>query len=257
MKNIIIRFKASIFDNETGGRSAALAYYLLFSVFPVIGVFNIILKSYGAEIERFIAFLPTVSADIVEMYIDYVSAYPEITVISAVSFAFFYMPFRAVKFILWDIRKVCGIQEDVRFVKRNLKMFIYTLLLLMVLVFTLAVMVIGGDITDVLLGKVAGGYVKYLTPCFAMFVLLVFILKTGTGKKVKSVSKGAAASAFLWHTGSIAFSFYVSTFNKYSIIYGSFGSLMAFLVWVYFSSFCVLMGTRINCILADERKDLT
>ncbi|MBQ2753374.1 MAG: YihY/virulence factor BrkB family protein [Firmicutes bacterium] len=257
MAEFIKKLKDFTFCNETGGRSAALAYYLLFSVFPVIGVFNIILRSYSGQIERFVGLLPSVTADIVEMYIEYVSAYPEITVLSAVSFAFFYMPFRAVKFILWDIRKVYGIEEDMHFIRRNLKVFIYTLLFLLVLVFTIVVMVIGGDLTDVFLGDFVGGCVKYFTPCFAMFVLLVFILRTGTGRQIKSISRGAAASAFLWHTGSIAFSFYVSTFNKYSIIYGSFGSLMVFFVWVYFSSFCVLMGVRINFVLADERKDLT
>ncbi len=257
MKEYVIKLKNCIFDTETGGRSAALAYYLLFSFFPIIGVLNILLKSYGTHIERFTGYLPPVTADVVEMYIDYVSVYPEITVISAVSFAFFYMPFWAVKYILWDIRKVYSISEDTHFLKRNFKAFIYTLFLLLVLVFTLVVMIIGGDMIDVFLGDVLGGCVKYLTPCFAMFVLLVFILRTGTGRQIKSILRGAAASAFLWHTGSIVFSYYVSKFNKYSIIYGSFGSLMAFLVWVYFSSFCVLMGVRINFVLADERKDLT
>jgi len=252
LAGFIKKLKDCIFENETGGRSAALAYYLLFSVFPVIGVFNIVLKSYSGQIEKLIALLPAVTADIVEMYIDHVSAYPEITMLSAVSFAFFYMPFRAVKFILWDIRKVYGIKEGMHFIKKNLQVFIYTLLLLLVLVFTVVGMVIGGDMIVVLLGDLLGRYIKYFTPCAAMLVLIAFIFRTGAKRPFKRIYKGAVASSLLWHTGSIAFSFYVNTFNKYSIVYGSFGSLMAFLVWVYFSSFCVLAGTRINYILDNE-----
>jgi len=252
MKDIIIKIKDCAVKNETGGRCAALAYYLLFSVFPVIGVLNIILKTKYEYIEEMIVLLPEFIGDILEMYIDYISAFPEITLLSTILFAFLYMPFRAVKYILWDMRKVYGLKNDIHFVKRNILVLFYTVMLLVVLVFSLAVTIVSGDLLTYLLGSNLGRYIKYLTPCVAMFIFLVFIFKTGTKKAVKDVYIGAILSSVMWHLGSIVFSLYVNTFDKYTVVYGSLGSFMAFLVWLYFTCFCVLMGIRLNFVLVNE-----
>ena len=52
MKTFALRLKDCYIKNNTGPFAAALAYYLLFSIFPVVGVFNILLSAMGEEVTQ-------------------------------------------------------------------------------------------------------------------------------------------------------------------------------------------------------------
>ncbi len=57
---------------------------------------------------------------------------------------------------------------------------------------------------------------------------------------------GAVFAVFSWAVVSIAFSYYVANFGNYNQVYGSIGAVIAMLVWLWISSFLVLMGASWN-----------
>ena len=59
-------------------------------------------------------------------------------------------------------------------------------------------------------------------------------------------SLGTIAAATLWLAGSAAFSFYVANFASYDKTYGSLGTVVVLLMWLYLSSFIVLVGAELN-----------
>ncbi|WP_108500779.1 YihY/virulence factor BrkB family protein [Paracoccus indicus] len=65
---------------------------------------------------------------------------------------------------------------------------------------------------------------------------------------------GALFAAMLWAAGSIAFSAYLGSFNSYNRIYGSIGTVVALLMWLYLAGFSVLLGALINVELARRRR---
>lgn len=244
--------KNSYFATNTGPRAAALAYYLLFSIFPVVGFFNIILSAFDNRVFDALEFMPSFTAEILSMYTQYIQTYPGVEFLSAIMVAFLYMPYRAMKFVLSDIRKVYGIETNLGILKKNIFIWAYTVIFLIGIVVTAFFMVASSEFLAFMLGGTLGGFVKYFIPVSIMFVLLVFLYKTGSRRPVKLVYKGAAVSAVIWNIGSVIFSLYVNTLGNYSIVYGSLGSIMAFMVWIYFTCFCVLMGVRINSVLDIE-----
>lgn len=67
--------------------------------------------------------------------------------------------------------------------------------------------------------------------------------------KVKKVAAiiGAVVTAFLWQLISILFSAYLSSgMAGYEVIYGSLGKIVALLAWVYFSALTVLFGAHLT-----------
>jgi len=48
------------------------------------------------------------------------------------------------------------------------------------------------------------------------------------------------------------FSLYVTSFGDYDKIYGSVGAVAVFLLWLYLSSFVVLLGAELNSVLEEE-----
>lgn len=60
------------------------------------------------------------------------------------------------------------------------------------------------------------------------------------------VSWGASAATVLWLLGSAAFSFYLSRFGDYEGTYGSLGAIVAFLMWLFLTSYVILLGAELD-----------
>lgn len=62
----------------------------------------------------------------------------------------------------------------------------------------------------------------------------------------KWVSWGAIAGTFLWIAGSLLFSWYVQNIGSFDEMYGSFAAVIILLMWLFLTSFIVLLGAEIN-----------
>ncbi len=70
------------------------------------------------------------------------------------------------------------------------------------------------------------------------------------------VLPGAIAATIVWFPATLAFGWYVTGDENYSRFYGSFAAGIATLVWLYISSFTVLMGAELNGMFYRERQQL-
>ena len=70
------------------------------------------------------------------------------------------------------------------------------------------------------------------------------------------VAPGAVAGTLLWFPATLAFGWYVTRIADYSMFYGSFGAGIATLVWLYITSFSVLVGAELNGVLYGDRQEL-
>jgi len=72
------------------------------------------------------------------------------------------------------------------------------------------------------------------------------------------VTWGSAIAATLWIAASLAFSWYVTSFATYGKTYGALGGVIALLMWLYVSSFIVVLGAEINAEMERQtRSDTT
>jgi len=69
------------------------------------------------------------------------------------------------------------------------------------------------------------------------------------------VGPGAVAGTLIWFPATLAFGWYVARIANYSRLYGSFGAGIATMVWLYITSFSVLMGAELNGVLYAERQE--
>lgn len=60
------------------------------------------------------------------------------------------------------------------------------------------------------------------------------------------VSTGALVATVLWLVASVAFSFYVSNFGSYNKTYGALAGVIVLMLWLYLTSYLVLLGAEIN-----------
>ena len=72
------------------------------------------------------------------------------------------------------------------------------------------------------------------------------------------VSWGAAIATVVWIVGSVAFSVYVSNFASYGETYGSIGAVIVLMLWLMVTAFAVILGAEINSELeAQTAEDST
>ena len=66
-------------------------------------------------------------------------------------------------------------------------------------------------------------------------------------------SAGTIVAAALWLAGSAGFSYYVASFSSYDKTYGSLGTVVVLLMWLYLGSFIVLVGAELNSEIEQAR----
>jgi membrane protein len=82
----------------------------------------------------------------------------------------------------------------------------------------------------------------------------VYHFGTRSNESWRHVLPGAFTATFLWFPVTLAYGLYVTRIADYSLIYGSLGTAIATLVWLYITSFSVLLGAHLNGVLHRERK---
>lgn len=60
------------------------------------------------------------------------------------------------------------------------------------------------------------------------------------------LTPGAVLGTVLWLAGSAIFSLYVSTFGSYNETFGSLAGVIILMLWLWLSSFCILLGAELN-----------
>lgn len=67
-----------------------------------------------------------------------------------------------------------------------------------------------------------------------------------TGAKRFILTRGLLISVLLWAALSRGFVYYLSNFHSYNEVYGSIGAVVALLMWMYLSSFVILLGAAVD-----------
>jgi len=68
-------------------------------------------------------------------------------------------------------------------------------------------------------------------------------------RRWKFVNPGSVMATSLAILTSIGFSFYINNFSAYNKIYGSIGTLIVVMIWLYFNSMIVLLGFELNAAI--------
>ena len=131
-----------------------------------------------------------------------------------------------------------------------------------ILVISIALLTTGSYVFELLMEKeiINSGVSFYLleaikwTILIAMFfftISFIFYLAPAKASKFRFISAGASLATFLALIASIGFNYYVQNFASYNALYGSIGTLLIVLVWIYFNSLIMLIGFELNASIQE------
>ena len=87
-----------------------------------------------------------------------------------------------------------------------------------------------------------------------MAISFLYYLAPVRQKTFRFFSAGSMLATFLIVITTLGFNFYVDNFSSYNALYGSLGTLMIVLVWIYIHSISLLVGFELNASIHTARK---
>ena len=83
---------------------------------------------------------------------------------------------------------------------------------------------------------------------------LVYYLAPVKKQRINFLSIGSVISTLMIFGLSWAFQVYINNFNNYNILYGSIGTLLVLMLWIYANCVVILAGYAVNIAIADSRE---
>lgn len=128
-----------------------------------------------------------------------------------------------------------------------------TLLLMLSVIATIAALIIQTEALNDIITNIFGNLIPVRVFSILIIIALIFCTISITytygpslTHKFKFVSPGSVFATLLSVISTAVFFFLINNFINYSKIYGSIGTLIAFLVWLYLNTNIILLGYELN-----------
>lgn len=88
-----------------------------------------------------------------------------------------------------------------------------------------------------------------------MLFFILYMISANIKISTKSVALSSFIASSIWYISKTVFVYYVSYNKTYTSIYGSFGTIMFFFIWIYFSWVIYIYGLKV-CYLLNNHDEL-
>lgn len=257
------------FIHHVGRDSAALSYYTLFAIFPLLILISLLVGLLHVNIESASAFLsqmiPADVVGVIENYLHYISGLRSPRILWFCMVFSIWFPMRAINSLTRSIRKSFGRGNPESPLKNQFFLFLAALVLILEISFSLLLIVIGRRVLEFAARFItlsAGFITLWNYGRFAiLFVMIllslssVYSLAVGRRLSWRDVLPGVLFSVGAWTLFSVAFSYYVEHFGNYSILYGSIATIVVVLLWLFMTSIVLILGAELSAILTQRRQN--
>lgn len=248
--------------------SAALTYYLLFAVFPLLILVSSLLGILELDVEEITRFLlrfvPLDVVNTVEAYLNYVSENSSRQLLWFSLVFSLWFPMRATASLLYSMRKAFGRPQPTNVLFAWLRTLFFTGWLLLSLTLSLTAITVGRRLLTF-----AGRFVvlpDWLTELWeplrfvllgvVMWILISLLYRLAMERKGRwrEIAPGVAMSLCAWMFLSLAFSYYVERFAHYTELYGSIAAIVVALLWIYMGANVLILGAELSGVLLERRE---
>jgi len=244
--------------------AAALAYHILFSLFPFI-IFLLAFLSHLNLTEVFIwienraqLVFPATAMQQLHQIIGEIQV-PKAGLLSTGAVLSLWLASRGVRALMTALNVVFGAVESRPIWKRIPVSIVFTLGLAAMVVSATLLMTIGPKALQWLSNLfglktffvIAWTWLRWPTLLILLIVgvATVYYAAPNVRHPFQLISAGSVLSVVVWVVGSVGFSYYIEHFSSYSIMYGSIGAVIVLLLYLYLSAAVLLFGAEMNAIV--------
>lgn len=258
-RNFFERFWKAFWRPEMLVLPGQVAFFLFLSVVPtvtLIGYACSYLNISNDLVQNLIS--NVLSSDVAELVAPIITA-TKITLTFFITLGIgYFIASNGMSSIIIASNTIYGI-KDSGFFKRRLKAIIMELVIVILLLFVLAVPLLGTSIIDLLhyfnldseTTEIVVNCIKLLNGPISWLIIFFFIKTIYTmapDRKIPSrnVNGGAIFTTITWIAITSLYSYYISNYANYSVFYGSLANIVILMLWVYLLSYAFVIGMAMN-----------
>jgi membrane protein len=245
-------------------RAASVSYSFLLAVFPgVIFLFTLIPYILDRLIMEFLS--DAMPKGIYENTSNTIQDIVSRKRSDILSFGFFFTVFAATNGMMALMRAfnmALQVREKRTYLKARMIALFLTVLLILVLISAIVILIVGTILIDFLFDKgiLNENFNFYLLQIiryggifliFYLGICMIYYFAPAVHKRLRFFNFGALIASILGILATNLFSYYLANFNSYNKLYGSIGTLIALMVWIYLGALILILGFEINISVRD------
>lgn len=251
-------------------QSAALAFYLLFAIFPFLIFISSLLGLLRLDVAAILLaleeFVPREILEVAEMYLIHVGENSSMRLLLFGLVFSVYFPMRAANALMRAARTAYHLGPPRGTVWHWVKILVYTLMLIAAIALTLMLLTVSDRLLTYgverlgLPALIAWLWAALRFPLaavvgyFALFFLYAF--SQDVRQPWRNIWPGTLVALGAWLSISWLYGLYVERAH-YSVLYGSIGTVIVLLIWLNITAVILIMGAELNGVLMGLRKDGT
>ncbi len=270
LKNILIRLYNKFWDEEITSSSAQVAFYLSFSLFPLllflVNLFGLILGTATDLQDELFSYLrqimPFSAYQLVQKTILEVSENSSSGKLTLGFLVALWSASAGMDSLRVSLNHVYKIKETRPYWVTKLESLGLTLVLIFLLSFVLGIVFYGWKFLSFLLTLVklpiasfwiliSIQWISFIIVLLLTFGLVYNFLPNIKDHKRNWISYGSVTAIILWVLLTNGFRIYLYYFNNYDKTYGSLGAVIILMLWLYLTSLVILIGGALNAVLSE------
>ena len=270
--DVMVFFFHGLTKGYITSRVSAISYNFFLAVFPsLIFLFTIIpfvpIENFQVSLMVLIHdFLPKTAYETVKETVEDIVTRPNGGLLSIGFILTLYFATNGINSLMEAFNNTFHTIETRGWIKQRLISTLLVFILSVLLIIAIGLMTFG----TVLLTFVLPGWIlqstfyllliqllQWIVILMALFFAISFIYYLAPAKQrhFRFISPGGSLATLLIIITTLGFNFYVDNFSRYNILYGSIGTLMIVLLWIYFNSFSLLIGFELNASIYKAKKE--
>ncbi len=261
-RSLLVAVFNECYKDDVLGHAAQLAFYFLFALFPML-IFLAALVGYlpiPHLLDRMIDYLsqvlPTTAIVLVRQTLLEITRRQRSGLLSFGLIVTVWAASSGLHALIYSLNVAYSVQTFRAWWKDRLLAIALTFGFSLLLIVALAIIFFGGNLGTFLMNEYnlgrtfRTGWTLLQWPTMVLFVLfgleLLYFSAPHRPMKWRWITPGAVFALLAWLLISYSFKWYVTRIANYTLTYGSLGSVIVLMLWLYLTSIVILIGGEIN-----------
>ncbi len=271
---ILGRTARSFYDEQMTHHAAALTYYVLMSLFPLLlvalsllGLLGQYPRTYDALIGHLGNIVPPTTLDTLDRSLRGALEHKGTasTALIAAGVAALYGATGALEAARRALNVVFETSGGRSFLRRKLIDSVTAIALVVLVVVSLVLVFVGGSLADEIFRSLGVGgaarevwdvarWPAALAVAMLVFTTVYYVTPDVRQRSFRWVTPGAAVGVLAWITITVGFTQYLSHFPRAGAIYGAFGAAIFLIVWLWLTNVALLFGAELDAEIEREKE---
>lgn len=272
--DVLVFFFTGLFKGSVSIRASAVAFNFFLAIFPfILFLFTLIpyLPIHDFQTQLFNLFeeiIPPETFSMVEQTIYEIIMKQNSGLLSLSFVLTFIFSTNGINAIIEGFNSTWHEIPTKSWLQQRLAAIVLMIVLLFLVIISIALVTTGGTLIQYMVKKewITGDFTIYSLMILKWVIALaltffsvsfLYYYAPAQRKSYRFFSPGSILATSLFTAGTMGFNYYIANFSQYNALYGSIGTLIIFLLWLFINAFILLIGFELNASIMLARKDKT